>query len=84
MYAEKFNCETVFFFFYIIAKKWIKIDKNDKSIKIGYFQMAGTKNEEHHHIMFSSPNIILQSYKPKNKVKKFDNRNVWLLRGGHP
>ena len=44
--------------------------KNGKIIKFGHFQRAVAKKEVHHHMIFSSPIIMLQSYEPKNQVKK--------------
>ena len=60
--------------------------KNGKIIKIGHFQRAVAKKEVHHHMIFSSPIILLQSYKPKNQVKKkslileiFGSSEVYIL-----
>ena len=56
--------------------------KNGKIIKIGHFQRAAGKKEVHHHMIFSSPIILLQSYKPKNQVKKksFGSSEVYILK----
>ena len=62
--------------------------KSEKIIKIGHFQRAVAKKEAHHHMIFSSPIVLLQSYKPKNQVKKkslileiFGSSEVYILKG---
>ena len=58
-----------------------KLTKNGKISKIGYFQRAVANREVHHHMIFSSPFIFLQSYKPKNQVLEiFDSSDVYILK----